>query len=134
MNKLFGKLFWTSVVIAFTACSTPPPLPTRTFQDTRTYHNVEAGININAGMNRAQVINIIGSQPFARDFRGTREVLQWCRTIPGNNDKYLLITFDNGLVSGVSTRSWSAKYDCVDTPAKINWESAPGEVKEIRIR
>lgn len=122
-------------VLSLSGCHSPPrPSQLAPRPDTRTYQNVEAGIHINTGMGKDQVVRLIGSQPFTRDVRGVNEALQWCRTIPGNNDKYLIVYFVNGLVVGVNTRSWSAKYDCIDTPAVINWEQKAGEVKELRIR
>ena len=85
-------------------------------------------------MTLKEVVQVMGVAPFQRDSKGVTEAYQWCRTVPGGRDQYLLVLFTNGFLSQVTNSQHDARYNCADTPARVNIENRPDKTIEHRLR
>lgn len=90
---------------------------------------------VDAGMKKQEVLDLIGP-PGDRQFQGQDEAWQYCQTGWGNTDKFAVIWFQKGSVSGVTSYTRTGGYVgmCTTHFKTINWESAPDTAIEIRHR
>jgi outer membrane protein assembly factor BamE (lipoprotein component of BamABCDE complex) len=84
-------------------------------------------VKVNPGMNRDEVIQLMGN-PGNRQFNGNREAWQYCdMKAEDKENEYVVIWFDEGKVTGLTTYRYGHKYGEFVT---IDWDIAP----KIRIK
>jgi hypothetical protein len=122
-NTQFIILF-VAFVIFVTGCAALAP------------HELQGkAINIQVGQTREEVTAIMGS-PQNRQFKGQDEAWQYCETsyTGAAGDDYLIIWFNQGLVTGTTTYKNHNHGFCESYFKTIQWEDAPDAKIEYRIR
>ena len=95
---------------------------------------MENSSSVEPGDSKQDVIAKLG-EPGDRQFSGTDEAWQYCRTNFRSSD-YRVIWFANGRVTGLNTytNSDTAGSLCGSHFRQVNWHDAPDRVIEIRER
>lgn len=89
---------------------------------------------VNPGMDKEKVLEILGT-PGNRQFKGKDEAWQYCQTsVWGTTDKFVVIWFYDGKVTGMNTYTQSQVGMCDSFFKTVNWEDAPDKTIEFRGR
>lgn len=92
----------------------------------------DKAVHINPGQSTEEVLSIMGP-PQDRQFSMSQEAWQYCNT-GAINDHYVIVWFDNGLVTGMNTYNNDETGLCTSFFKLIDWEDAPDQTIEIRSR
>ena len=86
------------------------------------------------GMSKKEVLGILDA-PGNRQFKGKDEAWQYCQTsVWGTTDKYAVVWFFDGKVTGMNTYQQSGIGMCETFFKTVNWENAPDHTIEFRER